>query len=783
MVINKKRLKIILKGLLQGIGFRPLVYRLATLHGLTGWVANDTDSVVIEVEGEDKLIQLFFSSLQSKIPACGYITESIQLEIALQDDSCFQLMPSLSSSHYDSIHACPDIAVCADCISELFDSANRRFLHPFISCCHCGPRYSIIKALPYDRPFTTLSDFPLCENCLQEYQNPSDRRFHAQTLSCPDCGPQLTLYDSYGKTLLTRQTALSVAITELQTGKIIAIKGIGGFQLLVDAGNQTAVSRLRKLKQRLSKPFALMVASLAQAETLCELNDIEWQSLLGAAAPIVLAKERTNKLIVEAVAPEQSLLGIMLPYSPLHHLIMAAIKTPVVATSGNSSGGSICIDNQQAVQKLAGIADFFLVHDRTILRPLDDSIVRVIAGTPTVLRRARGFVPTPIRLNNPVEPSLSVGGQLKNTVAVASHSEIVLSQHLGDLEQLSTAEQQCASITDLCEFYAIEPQHVFCDLHSDYVSTRTAHRFKANDVHPGLQTVQHHYAHILSCMAEHQLEPPLLGIAWDGTGLGTDNTLWGGEFLQIEHHGFKRVAHCRPFPLVGAYKAIKEPRRAALGLLYAWLGEDLFKPEYAQLLKNFSYREIKLLHGLLKKQLNSPQTTSIGRLFDAFASLLDLCQINEFEGQAAMALEACAMNESVNDVYSMAIIEEECLIIDWQPMLENVLADLGKLPKSQIAARIHHSFASWVFAIAEKTSASRLVLSGGCFQNAYLVEAIVNSKSANQYSLFRHAQIPPNDGGLALGQIYASQYMEKSNYLATDYHRCTLINKHKELSH
>jgi hydrogenase maturation protein HypF len=757
-----QRTKITLTGLLQGIGFRPYIYRLATTHRLAGWVANDRDRVLIEVEGETQSLTDFLIDLQSHVPACGHITDLQQQLIPPTYQQGFQFKPSLNAEHQAAVFACPDITVCDACVAELFDPHNRRYLHPFISCCHCGPRYSVMLGLPYDREQTSLRDFPLCEQCAAEYKNPLDRRFFAQTIACPDCGPQLSFCDAQGNPITHQQHALAATIDALKNGNIVAIKAIGGFQLLLDASNSAAVARLRQLKQRGHKPFAVMVGSLAEAQQLCELSQTEQQCLCSSAAPIVLAKARLHPDLMTAsplkdwqsccnnVAPGQALLGIMLPSSPVHHLIMAGVNRPIIATSGNRHGEPICIDNQQAFDNLSGLADFFLVHDRAVLRPLDDSIVRVIADTPTVLRRARGYVPTPIQLTQPIATTLAVGGQLKNTVAIANQHHVMLSQHLGDLEQRATAEQHRATIADLSQFYALKPEQVISDHHPDYVSSQYAQSLGLP-----LQTVQHHHAHILACMAEHQLEPPVLGIAWDGTGLGTDNQLWGGEFLQINANGWQRLAHCRPFPLIGGFAAIKEPRRAALGLLYASLDDELFNGDYANLLSAFSASELKLLHGMVKKQLNCPMTTSIGRLFDAFSSLLGLCQISDFEGQAAMALEACAMNSKVRTAYPTHLIEADCLILDWQPLLTGVLADLKQHSREQIAARIHHSFANWIFTITEKTKASRLVLSGGCFQNAYLVEAIVNAESAQHYTLFRHATIPPNDSGIALGQIYA----------------------------
>lgn len=752
-----KRLKITLKGLLQGIGFRPFVYRLATQYQQAGWVANDNTHVIIEIEGQSEQQGLFLSALQQQVPGCGHIIEIKQQEIPLLGETTFQLKTSLTLDEQKSAFVCPDIAVCDACVAELFDPNNRRYLHPFISCCHCGPRYSLMYSVPYDRYNTSLRNFPLCPQCLAEYQNPADRRFHAQTIACHDCGPQLSFCDSQGHVLQHKNTALAATITALKQGQIVAVKGVGGFQLLVDATNQDAVLTLRQRKHRISKPFALMVGSVTQAEELAELNDMEKQVLKSAAAPIVLVKAKSDLNIAPAVAPQQSLLGLMLAYTPLHYLIMHGMERPIIATSANQHGEPICIDNHQAIEKLAGIADFFLCHDRAILRPLDDSIVRVIAGKATVLRRARGYVPTPISLKNNISATLAVGGQLKNTVAIAQGNQVILSQHLGDLEQLETAQQFEKTIADLSDFYNLNPQRVVCDTHPDYVSSQYAQRLSVP-----VQTVQHHYAHILSCMAEHQLEPPVLGVAWDGTGLGADKQLWGGEFLSVTRQGFQRVAHLRPFPLIGGFQAIKEPRRVALALLYGCFDEELFTEQYAHLVTQFSQSELKLLHGMLKKSLNCPQTTSIGRLFDGVASLLGLCQISEFEGQAAMALERAAMFEIYSESYSIELMTSSPLRtgshatneIDWQPLLLGILTDLPRLTKEQIAAKFHQTLGKMIFAVAEKFELLPIVLSGGCFQNAYLVDAIENLNLEHGYPLFRHEKIPPNDGGLALGQIY-----------------------------
>lgn len=747
-----ERLQIRLKGLLQGIGFRPYVYRLAVRHKLTGWVANDHGGVVIELEGETGQQQKFITALHQHLPAGGFIEETLISTIPRQYDKWFQLKTSLNNAREVSAFVCPDIAPCKDCLTELFNPDNRRFLHPFISCCHCGPRFSVITALPYDRCNTTFDRFTLCATCLSEYQNPMDRRFHAQTIACPDCGPQLSFFDDNGSLIISGQAALEQAGIALKRGKIIAVKGVGGFQLMLDANNRSAVSALRQTKQRPEKPFALMASSIHQARQLCVLTPEEEKQLLSSAAPIILAQAKPELAIAPAVAPNQALLGIMLPSSALHHLIAKQFSAPLVVTSGNRNGEPICIDNQQAFEALSGIADYFLSHDRDILRPLDDSIVRVIANKTTVLRRARGYVPTPMTLNKSISPTLALGGQLKNTVAIANKDQVILSQHLGDLERTETRRQFFQTIDDLTKLYNIQPVQVVCDSHPDYSNSQDAGHFNL-PVYP----VQHHYAHILSCMAEHQLSAPLLGVAWDGIGLGADGQLWGGEFLLIGDSGFERVACLRPFPLPGAVQAVKEPRRAALGLLYAALGERLFLPEHEALLAAFTTNELKLLPTMLQKKLNCPETTSIGRLFDAFAGILGLCQYNRYEGQAAMAMEqAAARHSQICRPYALSVLPGTPMLVDWLPMLQGVLTDMGCLTTQAIAAKIHYSLAQLPFIIAEKIGQSRLALSGGCFQNAFLVEAIESLNLNYHYTLYRQQKIPPNDAGLALGQIFAT---------------------------
>lgn len=623
---------------------------------------------------------------------------------------------------------------------------------------------------PYDRSRTSMASFTTCRDCGLDYQAIDNRRFHAQTIACPNCGPYLSLLDESGNLLAEKHDALIAVIQQLQAGKIVAIKGIGGYQLLVDATNQQAVERLRLRKHRPQKPFALMVADLATAQQLCMVDVLEQKALTSAAAPIVLLKATSmdtacggdfshprmnNFALASAVAPDSKLLGIMLPYSPLHHLLLnkEIVTQPLyalVATSGNRQNEPICIDEQQALTRLAGIADYFLTHNRPILRPLDDSIVRLINDKITVLRRARGYTPLPIALKTALPDTLAVGGQLKNTIAVSHESHIILSQHLGDLDVEATQQQFQTTLTDLQEFYNITPTQIMHDLHSGYASSQFATR-STKITSP----VQHHYAHTLSCMAEHGLEPPALGISWDGSGLGTDNTLWGGEFLLINQQGFQRYAHFSSFSLPGGHKAIQEPRRAALGLLFEIFADSVFKRKDLP----FSAQELKLLHSALARQLNCPRTTSVGRLFDAVASLLGLCQINHYEGQAAMALEMNAAANTSDQHYDFRIQQKTPIIIDWKITLEQLLEDTQHSSVELIAAKFHNTLAEIILAIAQKAEQKTVILSGGCFQNACLTAKADQKLKTAGFEVYCHEKIPPNDGGLALGQLYAAKYI------------------------
>ncbi|MBM4206940.1 MAG: carbamoyltransferase HypF [Gammaproteobacteria bacterium] len=747
----KNHLRIEIEGLVQGVGFRPFIVKLARKHLQTGWVINTSQGVRIAIEGLRNNQNAFLDDLNTDKPPFSEIMSLTITPKALQGYADFQVRKSITDG-IASAFVLPDIATCKDCLLELFDSGSRFYRYPFISCSYCGPRYSIMTEQPYDRIRTSMSGFELCRDCHDDYYSMDNRRFHAQTIACPYCGPSLQMLDEKGVLIAEKQDALNYAIEKIKAGKIIALKSIGGFQLIVDASNQKAVQRLRLRKNRPYKPFALMVRSLSKAHELCFISETEQQTLFSSAAPIVLLKKRNedSSAITRSAAPDINLLGIMLPYSPLHHLLLSELESPVIATSANRQDEPICIRQEEALERLNGIADYLLTHNRPITRPLDDSIVREINGKMTALRRARGYSSLPFKLNGDMNGLIAAGGQLKSTLALSHQDKVILSQHLGNLESELSERQYVSTFADLKQFYKTKPVSFLYDSHDAYFSSQYVQGLEGR-----LLPVQHHYAHALSCMAEHQLEPPVLGIIWDGTGLGDDNTLWGGEFLRITPNGFGRFAHFRSFSLPGGVKAIQEPRRAALGLLYEAFGDTISE----QCALSFNQQELSMLKTALTKQINCPKTTSAGRLFDAVAAILGLCQFNTYEGEAAIKLENLASAISTEQHYSFTLTGDKPVVIDWQPMLGEILQDAGNHSLTRIAAKFHNTLAEMTTAVAKLAQQEKIVLSGGCFQNAVLVEQVVAKLQAAGFQVFCHEQVPPNDGGLALGQIYAAKYL------------------------
>ena len=770
--MNRERLKVIVRGAVQGVGFRPFVYRLASELKLTGWVSNSSQGVFAELEGPRTALDAFSIRLRKEKPPRAIIQS---LESSFLDAigySGFEIRESETAGDKSAL-ILPDIATCVDCLREVFDSTNRRFRYPFTNCTNCGPRFSIIEALPYDRANTSMKKFMMCPDCEREYHDPLDRRFHAQPNACPRCGPQLQLWDENGGTLSEKDDALRRATDAIRSGKIVALKGIGGFQLIVDARNRAAVVRLRERKHREEKPFALMYPSLDAVRADCEVSELEERALLSPESPIVLVKRdhwagqangsasRLHQL-AEAVAPRNPNLGVMLPYSPLHHLLMRELSFPIVATSGNLTDEPICIDEHEALQRLHGLADLFLVHDRPIVRHVDDSIVRVICDREMVLRRARGYAPLPIAVRSKIENResktvLAVGAHLKNTVALKIDNNVFISQHIGDLETKQAYSAFQHSAQDLPRLYDARIDIVACDMHPDYLSTKFATQL-------GLPSkpIQHHLAHVVACMAENEIEPPALGVAWDGTGYGLDGTIWGGEFLLVKGDGsFERVAHFRQFRLPGGDRAIKEPRRSALGLLYEIFGDGAW--DFPQLVADLSEQEKSLLRQILEKQINAPLTSSVGRLFDAVAALVGLRQTSSFEGQAAMELEFTRQG-GVADAYSFVVTATTPIVVDWEPAIRELLDDVaGCAGAGLVSAKFHNGLVEAAIDVAKKTGESKIVLSGGCFQNRYLTERIVERLREENFRPYWHQRIPPNDGGISAGQCVAASQSAKMN--------------------
>jgi len=765
-----KRLHITIRGAVQGVGFRPFIYRLATDMSLKGWVLNSTHGVYIEAEGEMSLLERFQFRITSEKPPLSSIQSFESLYLDPAGFTTFEIRKSEGGNEITAL-ILPDIAVCQDCLNEVFNPSNRRYLYPFTNCTNCGPRYSIIEALPYDRPNTTMKSFSMCDECCREYGNPLDRRFHAQPNACPACGPHVELWESSGKVTARGHEAIRLVVRAIQAGKIAALKGLGGFHLAVDARNTQAVERLRERKHREEKPLALIYPLMDDIQRDCMVSGLEEQLLRSPESPIVLLKRFSttpegSSPVSRSVAPGNPYLGIMLPYTPLHHIILNALKFPIVATSGNLSDEPICIDEHEAIRRLGSIADIFLVHNRPIRRHVDDSIVRVMGGRELVLRRARGYAPLPIELfkrNNSTEKwksagasvpekILAVGAHLKNTVAVTSGHNVFVSQHIGDLETEEAFSAFKHVVNSLTTLYNIKPSVIAADMHPAYLSTSYA----AGRSEPVMH-VQHHYAHIRSCMAENQLEGDVLGIAWDGTGFGTDGTIWGGEFLRIDDSSYERVATFKQFRLPGGEQAVKEPRRTAIGILYEIFKEDIFSYKDLPTLRSCSENELNIFHAMVKQGVNSPLTSSAGRLFDAVASLAGVRQFVTHEGQAAMELEFLTEQDSTDGQYLYSITEAEIpMIIDWTQMFTEIIREVkNNAAPALISRKFHNTLASIIKDVAARIGKRKVVLSGGCFQNKYLTERTISELEKAGFQPYWHQRVPPNDGGIALGQVAA----------------------------
>jgi len=748
---GRRRLRLEVTGAVQGVGFRPFVYRLAVAEGLAGHVRNTSEGASLEVEGTQPAVERFLRRLDDEIRPPAAMRERRVSWIEPAGERTFVIAPSDESGRRAAV-VLPDLATCAHCLAEILDPENRRYRYPFTTCTHCGPRYSIIEAIPYDRARTVMRHFPMCAACRSEYDDPGSRRFHAETNACSACGPRLALVDGRGNELVTGDQCLTAAAQALRGGKVVALKGLGGFQLLVDARSEEAVRRLRERKRRPAKPFALLVATVAEARAIAEIGVEEERLLSSAAAPIVLLRRRAGaEVIAPGVAPTVSLRGVMLPATPLHHLLARELGFPVIATSGNRGSEPIVADQAEALRKLGGLADLFLVHDRQILRPVDDSVVRMIAGLETVLRHARGYAPQPFAARCPAAaPSLALGGHQKDAVAMTTGGDIVLGPHIGDLDGAETRVALVDAVASLTALYDLHAQSVACDAHPDYYSTRLAEQLG-----PPVIRVPHHLAHVLAGMNENGLDGPVLGVAWDGTGHGRDGTVWGGEFLAVDNMKWRRAAHLARYLLPGGEAASREPRRAALGALHAVFGEGAIAMADLPPVAAFLPAERQVLAQMLARGLNAPATSSVGRLFDAVAAILGLCQKASFEGEAAMALEFAAERATAVVRLPPFVVSDgaESLIVDWRPMLAAMVeAHRDGAAVASLASAFHDALADAIVAVARRVGISLVLLTGGCFQNRRLAEAAIDRLRDAGFHPHWHHRIPPNDGGLAVGQ-------------------------------
>ena len=752
--------KVHITGVVQGVGFRPFVYNLATTLNLKGWVKNTSAGVVIEADGDKDTLDSFLQKLRDDAPPLSRI-----------DDFHASFGPGNGFTQFDIIHSenvngafqpiSPDVAICDDCLRELFDSTDRRYRYPFINCTNCGPRFTIIQDIPYDRPFTTMAGFKLCPDCEREYKDPTNRRFHAQPVACPVCGPKVWLEVQNDECGMMNDEAIVETQILLAQGKIVAIKGLGGFHLACDATNAKAVTELRTRKLRVDKPFALMMPNLENIEQNCFVSDEERKLLTSPARPIVLLKKKSESTIVEEVSPKQDWLGVMLPYTPLHYLLFThSLFTALVMTSGNLSEEPIATDNAEARERLAKLADSFLMHDRDIHIRCDDSVVRMFERSNVEtfkpsniypIRRSRGYSPFPVKLPFEVPQLLATGSELKNTFCITNGNYAFISHHIGDMENYETLQSFEQGIEHFERLFRVKPVAIAHDMHPNYLATRYALERAEREGLPTI-AVQHHHAHVAACMAEHGLTEPVIGVSFDGTGYGDDGAIWGGEFLVADAKSYQRAAQLEYFPLPGGDAAIKKPARTALALLWS-LGLDW--DNALESVKEFCAEDQATLRVQLEKKINTPMTSSIGRLFDAVSALAGVRQKVNYEGQAAIEFEAMADSaEAGHYVFGV-----ETGVVRVRSVVEALIKDvMAGIPTSKISARFHNGLAEAVRETVQKisrdTSLRSVVLSGGVWQNMTLLQKTISLLHKDGFEIYIHREVPTNDGGLSLGQAY-----------------------------
>lgn len=761
----RRRVKLKVNGLVQGVGFRPFVYRVAKRLGLGGFVGNTATGVTIEVEGSPHAVQEFARQLHQDVPELALINSCLTTELDPTGQAEFGIVTSSHDAKVSTLIS-PDIATCDDCLKELFAPSDRRYRYSFINCTNCGPRYTIVESLPYDRPFTSMKSFPMCSACEREYHDPSDRRFHAQPNACPACGPKLTLHD--GCSTVGTPDPIKAVATALKEGQIVAMRGIGGFHLAVDATNDSAVRELRRRKRREEKPLAIMAPDVETIRKFCEISFEEERLLRDFRRPIVLLDQQRSCAIAHSVALGNRFFGVMLPYTPLHHLLIREGFQALVMTSGNLSEEPIAIGNEEALERLSGIADLFLLHDREILQRNDDSIVRLSAGAKRIIRRSRGFVPLPVCLPQPTQVSiLACGADLKNTIALTRSDHAFLSQHIGDLDNpaaLSFFEKTIGKMQQLTE---IRPELITHDLHPEYLSTKYA--LKQSEL-PRI-AVQHHHAHLASVMVDNRVSEPTLGIILDGTGYGTDGTIWGGELLLGDFLQFERLAWLEPIPMPGGTAAINNPWRMALSYLYH-VYQGRFRRWDLPPLSKAPPEMQELILQAIDRRINCPVTSSCGRMFDAIASLLDICHEVTYEAQAAVGLEMAAMGAARrrHATGELKTSAGKLGALPIESLIEKIVDSVRRARATEeIALEFHRDFASVWLSVAkaarDKTGVNRVALSGGVYQNNLFLELMVNGLRCEDFEVLTHHQVPTNDGGLALGQVVIADAMCRDELL------------------
>ncbi len=753
------RMEINVRGIVQGVGFRPFVYNLAGRHQLLGYVLNDGAGVSIDVEGEKASVEAFFRALQKEPPPLAVIFEIRGVFSDPVGYTDFTIRQSEADPE-KFVPISPEIATCDDCLRELFDPSDRRHRYPFINCTNCGPRFTIVKDVPYDRKFTTMEPFPMCGACRKEYEDPENRRFHAQPNACPACGPQLSLLGADGREIPVSDV-VAEACRLLKEGFILAVKGLGGYHLACDASDERAVGRLRSRKFREFKPFALMVRDIPQARSLCLVGEEEEHLLRGRLRPIVLLRKREDCPAAGSVAPNQRYHGIMLPYTPLHHLLLAESGLVLVMTSGNISSEPIVYHDAEGLRRLKGIADFYLLHNREIHIRTDDSVTRVCRGKSTVLRRSRGYAPFPLLMNKQFEGRiLACGAELKNTFCLTRSNYAFLSHHIGDLENLETLTSFETGIEHFKRIFNISPDCVAYDLHPEYLSTRYALSLA------GLSKigVQHHHAHIVSCMGDNGLAGEVIGVSFDGTGYGTDGRIWGGEFLICSESEFRRSGHLEYMALPGSERAIKEPWRMGVSCLSKFFGEAMWDLDI-DFVRRIDANKARTIARMIHQKINSPLTSSAGRLFDAVSALAGVRDEVHYEGQAAIELEMAAGREDGS--YPFDIQESgDAHIVQLEPLIRALVSDLSRgLGAAAVAARFHNTMSDVVLAMSRRlrdaTGIERIALSGGVFQNIRFLERTTDLLERGGFTVFTHHRVPPNDGGIALGQALVASAMRK----------------------